>query len=753
MAMAQERMAEALQLMPEKAEALITNAVFKSWFVSGERLVYLREEFIKDHKQVRYVLHNLSDGKEQELFDHQAMATALGQRLGKELDIDLLPIVFEELQADDIPVFSLSPGGKFQLRFAFDGKKISDLSKEVPANARISPDHRKAVYGVEGNLFVMDLQTGISTALTKDGEAEDGYGILCANASGVIAAQLKGTATPVGAFWTQDSQQIFTYRMNLKKVEKFTLVQNVPEGDRAVRPVVYNYHYPLPGDANLPLVEYYLADLSMNRFRSLGLGQIAYSGTMPSGFADSLEGNYSAFEVKNRSNTRSQVYLIEHSSGEIRLLFTETADTFLFAEQLKMQSIGPNATEFSKRKYCISEQLHCMFWLSERNGSLDLYRYELSDGACTQLTDGYYVRQLLYLDAERQLLYFSASNHGMGKTPYQKFPYCLDLSTGELRILLQEDGDHETQISLDGRYLIDSVSAFYRATVTKLYRIDGSLLRTISSCDCSRLLAAGYSYPIGFTIKAADQQTEIHGVMILPPDLDRSKKYPVVEYCYGGNQKMLAPQTFSETISRHAGFSQSLAKLGFICVITDGHGTPLRGKQFHDACYNQMGDCAGIEDHAAALYALAAKYPFFDLKRVGIWGHSGGGFAAFQFMVKKPELYRVGVSSSGNHAQEIYSASWSELFMQEFDRDIWRAQNAEFLADRLAGHLLLIHGDLDDNVHPANTMRIVNALIQADKDFDLLIIPNRHHDLHDHPYYRRRLLEYFIKHLQPEQSS
>jgi len=740
---------KAFQLMPEKAEAMVLNGNFRPWFLDNERFVYLREAWEVDQKKSTYLIHDIKTGTEKEGFCHEELAKLLCKEKNTEINAKQLPIVFESLNSEGHLIFSTLPGASAVMRYRFDGTQLIPLMKPTPNGAVFSPDKTKAVYGLEGNLYLQDLKTGVIKSLTRDGETENGYGLLCANASGVIAAKLKGIPLPLGAFWSDDNRFVFTYKMDLRKVETYTLVQSVPQGAEAVRPVVHTYHYPLPGDPHLPMVEYFLIDLQEDRCQSFGLGNFAFSGTTPGSFGDSIEGNFTVFQIKNRENTRSKVYLINHKDQTIRLLFTETSPTFIFLDHYKMQNAGVNSSDFAKRKYHLSEALNSLFWLSERNGWYDLYQYGLEDGECKQLTEGYTIRQILRIDSEKKLLFFSASNRGLGETPYQKYPYCLDLTTGHITCLRSESGDHETHFSPNGEFYLDTWTTYNKEPVATLYAITGEVVRVVCQSDASQLRKAGYVEPTPFCVKSADGTTDIYGMLFFPPGFDAEKSYPVVEYCYGGNQKMLAPQTFMESLSRHAGYTQSLANLGFIAIIIDGRGTPLRGKAFHDHCYNNMGACAGIDDHEAAYQQLKLLYPAIDLDRVGVWGHSGGGFATFQFMVKKPHLYKVGVSTAGNHAQEIYSASWSELFMEPFNKELWKNQNAEYLAGNLQGHLLLMHGDLDDNVHPANTIRIVNALINADKDFDLLIIPNRHHDLHDHPYYRRRLLEYFVKHLHP----
>lgn len=748
--MNKEMMEKAFELMPEKAEAKVLNGNFKPYFIGDNRFVYVKESFDEEAEKVnRYKIYHMDDGSEVEAFCHDTLASLLEEVNGDEVSSNKLPINFETIDEENKLVFSFQNQEKKTLRFKFDGKKLEQIGLAIPQGATLSPDKTKAVYGQKGNLYLIDLKTGVEKALTTDGQEEDGYGIVCASSSGVVGAKLKGKALPLGAFWSDDGRYIFTYRMDLRKVEKLALVQSVPQGRDAVRPVLFEYHYPLPGDPHLPMVEYYFIQVDENNLNSFGLGQFAFSGMMPATYGDSIDGRYTVFHMKNRQNTVSKIFIFDHEEETVSHFFDEVSPTFNFNDHHKMQNMSITVPDFAKRKYHLSEKLNTMFWLSERKGFFDIYAYDLGDGSCKQLTENYTVRQLLNLDEENELLYFNASNVGLPSTLYHKHPYVLDLKTGKITCLRPEAGDHATYFCPDGEYYLDAQTNYNQEPVVTLYKLSGEKIREVVKADATKLREAGWVEPVPFTAKGADGETDITGMLYFPADYDENKLYPVVEYCYGGNQKMLATQTFMETLSRHAGYTQVLANLGFICTIIDGRGTPLRGKAFHDHCYNNMGDCAGLEDHAAVYPQLKEMYPGLDIERVGVWGHSGGGFATFHYMVKHPDLYKVGVSTAGNHAQEIYSAGWSELFMEPFNKELWEAQNAEHMAEKLEGHLFLIHGDLDDNVHPAGTMRVVDALIEADKDFDLLLIPNRHHDLHDHPYYRRRLIEYFIKHLQP----
>ncbi|MCL2498286.1 MAG: S9 family peptidase, partial [Symbiobacteriaceae bacterium] len=295
-----------------------------------------------------------------------------------------------------------------------------------------------------------------------------------------------------------------------------------------------------------------------------------------------------------------------------------------------------------------------------------------------------------------------------------------------------------------GESYVDVLTESDLPPVATLHHLPKSTSYPLVTCDIGRLEAIGYTQPQRFHLKGADGSSDIYGI-ILMPTVAQGEKLRLVEYIYGGNQTAVVPHTFYSVLQ--SGFIQSLAALGLAVIVIDGRGTPLRGKSFHDHCYQNQGACAGIEDHVAVIRQLAQLYPQLDCSQIGVWGHSGGGFATLHCMVKYPDLYAYGLSSGGNHAQEIYTSHWSERYMGTFDPQIWDAQRAEHLVANLTGKLFLLHGEMDDNVHPASTMRIVDALIKADKDFEFLIMPNLHHALRPSPYYRRKILEFFNRHL------
>lgn len=743
---------KALRFKPENLAEMAANVDFRPYFVSRETLIYAKEGFDTGGKKIkRFTAVGVRTGKQHELFDHTLLAKLLKEKTGSVFDPDCLPLQPEKLDNQGGFFFSL----KDLSYWHFDGATLEMLSPALPANTSISPDRTKAVYEKEGNLFLIELPSMKSAQLTFDGTKDRGYGVRNQGASGFIADQLSGNAFPVGIRWSPDSSRFFTYLLDFTGVLDLTLVQSVPEGSRAVRPVSYTYKYAMPGDERLPTAQYLLYDFKKRAMLQIDVpkSNITIYGPISrrqSTIEWSDEGSYGLCYIMNRSFTRADIYVIDPETCSSHLLFSECSDSFLFFDDHHSLNTEPNEL-FSvpaARSFVTCERLGLLFWLSERDGIFDIFSYSLADGSCKKLTrSDCCVRQLLYVDAERRLMYFSASGRESGVNPYQRCIYSVGLDDLEIRLLSREKGDHCVFFPPDGAYFTTSVSAFDDPPVHKLCSVpDGSAISTICQADVSRLENAGYLYPLPLCEKGADGITDIYGVMFMPKDFDPAEKYPVAEFYYGGNQCTRAPQNFSQTLNTPS-LAPCFSELGFITVIIDGRGTPLRGKAFHDYCYNNIGSCAGLEDHVAVLHHLCERYAFIDPDRIGVWGHSGGGFATVHCMVDHPELYKVGVSTGGNHCQEIYGVEWSERFMGIFDRALWEKQNAEHNVSRLQGKLLLMCGELDDNVHPANTMRIVDALIKANKDFELLIFPNLHHALRQSNYYCRKVLEFFLKNL------
>ena len=391
-----------------------------------------------------------------------------------------------------------------------------------------------------------------------------------------------------------------------------------------------------------------------------------------------------------------------------------------------------------------------VIWFSERDNWGQLFLHDLQTGReKRQITTGDgNVTQLLRVDEKNRLLYFIAVGREKGRDPYFRHLYRIGMDGRNLQLLTPDDADHDVTMSPSGRFFVDSYSTPDVPPVTELRNADGRLVVTLERADISRLVAAGWKPPIPITVKARDGATDLYGLMYTPTSLDPSKKYPIVNHVYPG------PQTGSvggRTFSASRGDAQALAELGFIVVEIDGMGTPWRSKQFHQAYYGNMGDNT-LADQVTGMTQLAERYPWIDIDRAGIYGHSGGGYATADAMFRYPDFFKVGISEAGNHDNRVYEDDWAEkwqgLLQTKPDGTTnYDNQANQLVARNLKGKLLLAHGTMDTNVPPYNTLLVVNELIKANKDFDLLMLPNRGHGFGNEPYMVRRRWDYFVKYL------
>ncbi|MGH9659637.1 MAG: alpha/beta hydrolase family protein, partial [Bryobacteraceae bacterium] len=321
--------------------------------------------------------------------------------------------------------------------------------------------------------------------------------------------------------------------------------------------------------------------------------------------------------------------------------------------------------------------------------------------------------------------------------------YRTSLDGGDPVLLTPEDAEHSVSFSPAGAFFVDTWSKVNTAPVSVLRRAeDGDVARELERTDLEPLLRTGWKWPEPFKATAADGKTEIYGVLLRPSNFDPSKKYPIVEQIYTGPQSYSTPKSF-----RARGPMQAMAELGFAVVVVDGRGMGKRSKAFHDFSYRNLGGDVRLADHIAAIRQLAARYPYLDLDRVGVYGHSAGGYDSTNAILTHPEFYKVAVSSAGNHDHRMDKAWWNELWMGFPDGEHYKQQSNVTLAPKLEGKLMLMHGELDDNVHPASSMQLVDALIKANKDFDLLIMPGENHGSGGHRYFIRRRWDFFVRHL------
>jgi len=367
-----------------------------------------------------------------------------------------------------------------------------------------------------------------------------------------------------------------------------------------------------------------------------------------------------------------------------------------------------------------------------------------------QITQGdWNVTQIAHLDEATRTIWFRGVGREPGRDPYYVHYYKASLDGGEVQLLTPEDANHAITPSKDGRHFVDVHSTIDTAPAALVRDADGAQLAELARADFTRLKASGWVPPESFTVKARDGKTELYGQMFKPANFDPSKKYPIITYIYPGPQVgSIRSRSFLPAHLDH----QALAELGFVVFAVDGMGTPLRSKSFHDKWYGDMIDNT-LPDQVAALKQLASRHAWIDATRTGIWGHSGGGNATATAMFKYPDLYKAGIAESGNHDNLSYEDDWGEryqglLVKRRNGTTNYTGQDNAAYAKQLKGRLFLIHGMMDDNVPPQMTLLVVDALMKANKDFDLLLLPHARHGYGNDGYYvMRRRWDYFVRHL------
>jgi dipeptidyl aminopeptidase/acylaminoacyl peptidase len=442
--------------------------------------------------------------------------------------------------------------------------------------------------------------------------------------------------------------------------------------------------------------------------------------------------------------------LIDIEAATARIASEDTYDTFAFVGYFgSAGQVGYSETDLR-----FLPGTNEFIWHSETEGWLSLYLNDASTGERKRKLagGGWVARQVKYLDEAKRELYFTGCGKE-GGDPYYQSLYRVHLDTLDIVKLTQETAEHNIRFQPEGGYYIDTFSTIQTAPVSAVYNLSGEKLLDLAAADLSRIEECGYITPEPFEALARDGKTPIYGILIKPYNFDPSKKYPVVDYIYGGSQRINTPKAFEFGMAESdpQGGLQSLAQLGFVGIIVDGFATPLREKAIHDYAYQHAEECCGIEDHVCAIKQLAERFPWIDADKVGIWGASGGGYATARALLAFPEFYKVGVSLCGDHDQAKYHAHWGERWCGAYSEEGYKDQANKTFAKNLEGKLLLIHGDMDDNVHPSATIHLAKALIDENKDFDMLIYPNSHHGVGQFSYVVRRRWDYFVKNLMGEE--
>ena len=612
-----------------------------------------------------------------------------------------------------------------------------------------SPDGRTIAFVRDENLWVRDAESGEERQLSTEGSEHWGFAAppeACCDA--VTRVVRKYEKRPVLA-WSPDSRRIGTYRLDERDVLPLHLLET-----KQGRPVLHSYRYALPGDSVIPTYTVHVFDVaSTTRVDADRPPQPAVNTSCCWFQTDTLwkdarwspDGETFWFTEGDRSYDTLRLVAMNATTGATRQVLTEHSPTFV---ELNGLSGGyPNWRVLPDGD---------VVWWSQREGWGHLYRIDGSTGAIrNRITSGdWLVIDLLHIDDPGGWIYFTGAGREAGLDPYFRQLYRVRPDGSGLSRLTPEDADHAITVAPSGRTFVDTWSRPDAPPTTVLRAPDGTVLMTVEESDIEGYLAIAGGLPEPFTVKARDGVTDLHGLLHRPSHFDSTEAYPVIVYIYPGPQVgSIGSRQF--TVAPR-GEARALAELGFIVVQLDAMGTPGRSKAFHDAYYGDMGD-NGIPDQIAGLKQLAARHRWMDIDRVGIYGHSGGGFSSTDAILRHPDFFDVAVSTAGNHDNRSYDYTWGEKYHGLLERDAktggdsFDRQANHLLARNLKGKLLLMYGTMDDNVHPNATLLLVDELIRANREFDMLVLPNRNHGFANEPYVVRRTWDYFVRHLRGEE--
>jgi dipeptidyl-peptidase 4 len=700
-----------------------------------------------DDTGITYTLIDPVKGTRRAAFDHEKLAAAINAIPHGPMHVDARHLYLSDLSfSDNDRVLNFSGTGNTYrcdlgatpascaLIAASEHGEPGAGHAEAHAPMTLSPNKKLGAFIRNWNLWVRNLATGEETQLTTDGIENYGYATDNAGWKASDAAIL---------LWSPDSTKIATFQQDQRKTGMMYLVPTTNS-----HPELKAWKYPLVGDKDVTMIERVIIDVAARKVirlkmppdqhRSTLCDDVACDGTTWSDVEWNPDGSHLAFVSTSRDHRQEWLREADAASGDVREVMSETAPKFYESGNGKINwHYLPKSNE--------------ILWFSERDDWGNLYLYDLATGQLkNQITRGPgNVAQVLQVDEAKRVIYFVGAGKEKDRDPYYEHFYRVNFDGTGLRLLTPENADHEIKMAPGGQYFVDTYSTPTEPQITVVRDSEGKTVMEVAHQDIAKLKAAGWQPLTPIKVKGRDGKTDLYGFMFKPAHFDPAKKYPVINYVYPG------PQTGScgnRSFRAAHGDNQALAELGFIVVCIDGMGTPWRSKSFHEAYYANLGDNT-IPDQVAGMKDLARQYPFIDLDRVGMYGHSGGGNATAAAMLHYPDFFKVGIAESGNHDQRDYEDDWAEKWggLEAKNPDgtsNYDSQANQNFAKNLKGHLLLAHGTMDNNVPPNNTLVLVDALIKANKDFDLLMIPNVPHSYGPASnYMTRRRWDYFVRYL------
>jgi len=738
--------ARAEKFMNYNTTPLVFRSSVQATWLPDERMWYR----VVTAEGSEFILVDPTRGTREPAFDHARLAAALSKAAGSPYDGAHLP---QSLAlSPDAQSISVTAGSN---RWKCDRQgnacaADSSPAADAPAGGRgggrggrggrggaagggaQSPDGKSTVMIRDNNLWVRDAG-GKETQLTTDGIKDFGYA--------TDNAGWTSSERPI-VLWSPDSKKIATFQQDQRGVGEMYLVSTT-----VGHPTLRAWKYPLPGDPVVTTIQRVIVDVAAGKVIRLQMPPDQHRSTLCdditcSGSLDmqwNADGTQLAFVSTSRDHKEEHLQIADAATGAVHEVLHEKVSTFFESGNGRINWHYLPATNEA-------------IWFSEGDNWGQLYLYDLSgvNKLKNQITSGEgNVTQIVKVDEQARVVYFLGVGKEKGRDPYFIHFYSVGFDGRNQKLLTPDDGNHGVSLSPSGKYFVDTYSKPDVPPAIALRDIDGKLVTPLEKADISKLLATGWKPPQPITVKARDGVTDIYGLMYKPTNLDPSRKYPIINHIYPGPQ---TGSVGSRNFSTGRGDAQALAELGFIVVEIDGMGTPWRSKKFHEAYFGDMGDNT-LPDQVSGMRDLGKRYPWIDLDRVGIYGHSGGGYATAGAMFHYPDFFKVGIAESGNHDNREYEDDWAEKWQGLLEKTPdgktnYDSQANQNFAKDLKGHLMLAHGTMDNNVPPYNTLLVVAELIKANKDFDLVLFPNRPHGYGpDANYMMRKRWDYFVRYL------
>ena len=647
----------------------------------------------------------------------------------------------------------------FYFSYDYPTRKLTLLTEEAKEPKRldwasVSPDGQTVVYAKDCNLYRMSIadyrkaqkdekdSTIVEIQLTKDGSEHFGYGIPYSilNTDTLCNGKRRG----VWGYWSPDSKHFVTVVTDERKVKDLWVINSTA----SPRPTLETYRYQMPGEMDAPEDHLYIFDMTTNTRKEIRTAAWKNQTLMLENrpyqmkerdaefIPDVWQGDNNRFFLTRSSRDLHRIDVCTYTIGQDSIvpIVKERMNTYQETRPIQVFNGGKEFIQWS-----------------ERDGWAHLYLYDDQGNLKNRITKGpWHIERVVKVDPATRTIYFTANGREANENPYYEHLYKVNADGSGLKRLTEGEYFHETDMDDDARFIVDNYSRVNTVPNAVLIDRNGNKVMDLQESDFSQLFAAGYQFPELFTVKAADGVTDLYGVMYKPYNFDSTKVYPIVDYVYPGPQVEAVYYPFTRMSVR----TDRLAQAGFI-VISVGQrgGHPSRSKWYHNYGYGNMRDYP-LADHKAAVEQLAARYKYIDIDRVGIHGHSGGGFMSTAAILQYPDFYKVAVSCAGNHDNRIYNRWWSEThhgvkeeITEKGDTTfVYKIATNPEIAKQLKGHLMLVHGDIDNNVHPANTIRVVDALIRANKRFEMLILPGQRHGFGDmDEYFYWRMVDFFSR--------